>query len=59
MAAPPLVVGVEVANAPLEMALRPTGDRWAVANEDAGMATLVARLQAVPPPLLVFDAPGG
>jgi transposase len=41
------------------MAVRPTGARWAVANADAGMATLVARRQAVQPPLLVFEATGG
>jgi hypothetical protein len=52
MSAPPLCVGVDVANAPLDMALRPTGDRWAVANDDAGMATLVARLLAVLPTLI-------
>jgi transposase len=59
MSAPPLCVGVDVANAPLDMALRPTGDRWAVANDDAGMATLVARLLAVPPTLIVLEATGG
>ncbi len=41
------------------MALRPTGERWAVANDDAGMAPLVARLQAVQPTLLVCEATGG
>ena len=59
MSAPRLVVGVEVAKAQLDSALRPTGARWAVANDDAGMATLVARLQAVPPTLLVLEATGG
>ena len=41
------------------MAWRPTGERWAVANDDAGMATLVARLQAVQPTLIVCEATGG
>jgi transposase len=48
-----------VAKAPLDIALRPTGERWAVVNADAGMATLVARLQAVPPTLMVLEATGG
>jgi len=39
--------------------LRPTGERWAVATDDTGMAALVVRLQAVPPPLLVREATGG
>jgi hypothetical protein len=49
LAATPGVVGIDVAQAPLEMAWRPTGERWAVAHDDTGMAALVARLQAVPP----------
>jgi transposase len=41
------------------MALRPTGERWAMATDDTGMAALVARLQAVPPTLMVLEATGG
>jgi transposase len=41
------------------MALRPTDERWAVANDDAGIAALVARLQVLPPPLMVLEATGG
>jgi transposase len=59
MSAPQLFVGVDVAKAQLDIALRPTGERWAVANDDAGMATLVARLQALQPTLIVFEATGG
>jgi transposase len=59
MSAPQLCGGVDVANAPLDIALRPTGERWTVANDDAGMATLVARLQAVPPTLIGLEATGG
>jgi transposase len=59
MSAPQLCVGVDVAKAPLDIALRPTGERWVVANDDAGIATLVARLQAVQPTLIVFEATGG
>ena len=59
MSAPQLFVGVEVAKAQLDIALRPTGERWAVANDDAGIATMVARLQAVQPTLIVLEATGG
>jgi transposase len=52
-------VGIAVANTQLEIALRPTGERWAVAHDDCGMAALVARLQAVPPTLMVLEATGG
>jgi transposase len=59
MSATPCFVGIDVANAQLAMAWRPTGERWAVANDDTGMAALVARLQAVPPTLMVREATGG
>jgi transposase len=59
MSAPQLFVGVDVAKAQLDIAVRPTGERWVVANDDAGIATLVARLQAVQPTLIVFEATGG
>jgi transposase len=53
------VVGIDGAKAHRDMALRPTGERWAVARDDAGMAALVARLQALRPTGMVLDAPGG
>jgi transposase len=59
MSATPCVVGIDVATAQLDIALRPTGERWAVANDDPGIAALVARLQAVPPTLMVLEATGG
>jgi hypothetical protein len=55
MSAPQLFVGVDVANAQLDIAVRPTGERGAVANDSAGIATLVARLQAIQPTLMVFE----
>jgi transposase len=59
MSAVPLVVGIEVATAPLDGALRPPGARWAVVHDDTSMATLVARLQAMPPTRMVLEATGG
>jgi transposase len=59
MSAPQCFVGIDVAKAQLDMALRPTGERGAVAKDDAGIATLVARLQAVQPTLMVLKATGG
>jgi transposase len=54
-----IFVGIDVAKAHLDIALRPTGERWAVANADFGMAALVERLQAVQPNLIVREATGG
>jgi transposase len=55
----PCFVGIDVAKAQLDIALRPTGERWSVPNDPHGWATLVARLQAVPPTLIVLEATGG
>jgi transposase len=52
-------VGIDVAKAQWDIALRPTGERWAVTHDDAGIATLVAQLQTVPPTLMVLEATGG
>ncbi len=52
-------VGIDVAKAQLDIALRPTGERWAVTNGEAGIATLVTRLQAIDPQLIVLEATGG
>jgi transposase len=59
MAAVPRFIGIDVAKAPRDVALRPTGERGAVGHDDTGIATLVARLQAMQPTLMVLDATGG
>jgi transposase len=59
MVAMPCCVGIDVAKAPLDIARRPTGERWAVANDDRGLAALVERLQAMSPTLIVLEATGG
>jgi transposase len=59
MSARPRVGGSDGANAPREMALRPPGARGAGATNAAGIAPRRAPLQAVPPTLLVLEAPGG
>jgi transposase len=59
MSAPQLFVGIDVAKAQRDIALRPTGERWAVTNAEPDIAALVARLQAVQPPRIVLEATGG
>jgi transposase len=49
----PCFVGIDVANAQLDIALRPSGERWAVPNDASGVTTLVDRLQALHPTLMV------
>src|SRR2546426_7034410 len=41
------------------MALRPSGERWAVPNDTSGVATLVDRVQTLHPTLIVLEATGG
>src|SRR6202795_3487752 len=50
---------MDVAKAQWDLALRPSGERWAVPNDASGVATLVDRLQALHPTLIVLEAPGG
>ena len=54
-----MFVDIDVAKAQLDIALRPTGERWAVPNDETGITTLVGRLQAVQPTLIVLEATGG
>jgi transposase len=55
----PCFVGIDVAKAQWDIALRPSGDRWAVPNDASGVATRVDRVQALPPTLIVLEATGG
>jgi transposase len=55
----PCFGGIDVAKAQLDIALRPSGERWAVANDASEVATLVERLQTLHPPLMVLEATGG
>src|SRR6266850_714726 len=55
----PCFVGIDVAKARLDIALRPSGERWAVPNDVSGGTMLVDRLQALHPALIVLEATGG
>ena len=54
-------VGIDVAKEMLDVALRPTGERWRVEHDAAGLEQLLARLQALAaaPALVVLEATGG
>ena len=55
----PCFVGIDVAKAQWAIALRPSGERWAVPNDASGVMTLVDRVQALHPTLMVLEATGG
>jgi transposase len=59
MSVVPCFVGIDVAKAQLDIAVRPSGERWAVPNDATGIGTLVARLQPLHPTLIVLEATGG
>ncbi len=52
-------VGVDVSQAQLDYAVRPSGEQGHVPNTEAGLAELVQQLKAVQPTLVVLEATGG
>jgi transposase len=55
----PCFVGIDVAKAQLDIAIRPTGERWTVPHDASGVATLVDRGPPLQPTLIVLEATGG
>src|SRR5688572_18634953 len=55
----PRFVGIDVAKARLDVAVRPADDQWNVPNDEAGISQLVTRLQELAPVLIVLEATGG
>jgi transposase len=54
-----VVVGIEVAKAALDVAVRPSGDVRQLGNAAEGIAAVVQWLQLVHPQLIVLEATGG
>jgi transposase len=52
-------VGLDVAKATLDVALRPSGEQWSVPNDEVGVAALLERLRPQSPALVVCEATGG
>ncbi len=52
-------VGIDVAQATLEVAVRPTGEAWQIANDEIAFGDLVERMCALKPSLIVLEATGG
>lgn len=60
MSAPPAsFVGIDVSKAQLDVAVRPSGETWAVPQDEASLTRLVARLRTLGPTLIVLEATGG
>ncbi len=52
-------VGIDVSKQQLDVAVRPSGETWSVAHDEAGLSALVAQLRALAPALIVLEATGG
>ncbi len=52
-------VGIDVAKAQLDVAVRPSGQQWVTATDSVSLDELVGRLQDLQPELIVLEATGG
>jgi transposase len=52
-------VGLDVAKATLDVAVRPSGELWNLPNDDPSIRDLVERLRPLAPSLVVCEATGG
>ncbi len=52
-------IGIDVSKSNLDVAVRPTEERWRCANDEAGIAALVERLAKLTPTRVVLEATGG
>lgn len=59
MSQQPLYVGIDVAKAQLDVAVRSTGERWQVSYTDQGVQELASRLTALRATLVILEASGG
>jgi transposase len=59
MAVAPIFVGIDVSKAQLDIAMRPSGDKGSVLNEEPAIQALVERLCKIQPALIVLEATGG
>ena len=54
-----IYVGIDVSKDQLEVAVRPSKERWEVENGEKGFRSLVKRLQQIKPSMVVLEATGG
>ena len=54
-----IYVGMDVVKAQVDVAVRPTDDRWEVPHDQKGIRKLVSQLQALDPAMVLLEATGG
>ena len=52
-------VGIDVAKAQVDVAVRPTGQRWVVSYDETGVGELVSQVKGLGPALVLLEASGG
>ena len=55
----PRYVGIDVAKARLDVAVRPTGEGWTSPYDEAAVQGLVAQLEQLEPVMVLLEASGG
>ena len=53
------VIGIDVSEAALDVAVRPSGEGWRTSNDAAGIAAVAERAAALAPACVVLEATGG
>ena len=51
--------GIDVSKNHVDVAVRPTGQRWTISNDEPGIRELVSRLKALNPAIVVLESTGG
>src|SRR5260370_5326367 len=59
MNASEVFVGIDVSKETLDVAVRPSGERWRPTNDECGITELVSRLRPMAATLVVMEATGG
>ena len=54
-----IYVGIDVAKAQVDVAVRPTDDRWEVSHDETGVRQLVSQLKTLEPVMVLLEASGG
>ena len=54
-----IYVGIDVAKAKVDVTVRPTGERWEVPRDAAGIPQLVSEMKTLGPSLVLLEATGG
>ena len=52
-------VGIDVAKAQVDVAVRPAGDTWEFTRDDVGIGKLVSQLKTLQPAIVLLEASGG